>query len=304
MQNEVDAFLHYAAVERGMSANTVAAYRNDLTGFIICLEEPSPDAANAARLTDWRDVTPAHVNDLLSDMDTRGYSAATRSRKIAALRSFMKFLVEERVLNESPTTNIRTPRAGRPVPEVLTAQDVDALLESAASGTGAEDRRDHVMIELMYAAGLRVSELVGLDIRDVNLLGANVRTIGKGSKERVVPIHQFAVNAVESYLQGVRPLLATRAHTDALFLGRRGRRLTRQGFWQRLKRTASQAGIVVHLTPHTLRHSFATHLLQGGASLRHVQELLGHSSISTTQIYTHLTSEHVRAEYDRAHPRA
>lgn len=303
MQNEVDAFLHYAAVERGMSPNTVAAYRNDLAGFVICFDEAPRNATETVRLSDWRDVTPAHVNHLLADMDTRGYSAATRSRKIAALRSFMKFLVEERVIDETPTAHIRTPRAGRPVPEVLTAPDVEALLESAALGVGPEDRRDHVMIELLYAAGLRVSELVGLDIRDVNLRGATVRTIGKGSKERVVPIHQFAVDAVETYLQGVRPLLATRAHTDALFLGRRGRRLTRQGFWQRLRRTAAQAGIAVHLTPHTLRHSFATHLLQGGASLRHVQELLGHSSISTTQIYTHLTSEHVRSEYDRAHPR-
>jgi integrase/recombinase XerD len=301
MQNEVDAFLHYAAVERGMSPNTVAAYRSDLAGFVICFDEAPRDAA---RISDWRDVTPAHVNDLLADMDMRGYSPATRSRKIAALRSFMKFLVEERVLDESPTAHIRTPRAGRPVPEVLTAQDVEALLESVGAGTSPEDRRDHVMIELMYAAGLRVSELVGLNITDVNMSSATVRTIGKGSKERVVPIHLYAVNAVEHYLQSVRPLLATRAHTDALFLGRRGRRLTRQGFWQRLRSTAAQADIAVHLTPHTLRHSFATHLLQGGASLRHVQELLGHSSISTTQIYTHLTSEHVRAEYDRAHPRA
>lgn len=300
MQNEVDAFLNYAAVERGMSPNTVAAYSNDLTGFLLYFAE----APSTARISDWREVTPANVNGLLSDMDDRGYSAATRSRKIAALRSFMRFLVEERVLSESPVSHIRTPRAGRPVPEVLTAQDVEALLEAAGAGPGPEDRRDHVMIELMYAAGLRVSELVGLDIGDVNLRSATVRTLGKGSKERVVPLHELAVNAVESYLQSVRPLLATRAHTDALFLGRRGRRLSRQGFWQRLRRTAARAGIATHLTPHTLRHSFATHLLQGGASLRHVQELLGHSSISTTQIYTHLTSEHVRAEYDSAHPRA
>jgi integrase/recombinase XerD len=237
-------------------------------------------------------------------MEERGYSPSTRSRKIAALRSFLKFLVEERVLEESPASHIRTPRAGRAVPEVLTPLDVESLLKTAASGPSPEERRDYVMIELMYAAGLRVSELVGLDISDVNLRGATVRTIGKGSKERVVPLYPVAVEVVESYLHSVRPLLAVRAQTDALFLGRRGRRLSRQGFWQRLRRTAVQAGISAHLTPHTLRHSFATHLLQGGASLRHVQELLGHSSISTTQIYTHLTSEHVRTEYDRVHPRA
>ncbi len=300
MQNEADAFLHYAAVERGMSPNTVAAYRNDLAGFI----DYYTNFAGEYRLTNWRNITPDHVNSLLADMDDRGYSAATRSRKIAALRSFMKFLVEERALDENPASHIRTPRAGRPVPEVLSADDVEALLDAAASGTAPEERRDHVMIELMYAAGLRVSELVSLDVGDVSLRNATVRTMGKGSKERVVPVHEFAVEAVESYLQGVRPMLASRTHTDAMFLGRRGFRLTRQSFWQRLKGTAAKAGISVHLTPHTLRHSFATHLLQGGASLRHVQELLGHSSISTTQIYTHLTSEHVRAEYDKAHPRA
>ncbi len=300
MQSEIDAFLHYAAVERGMSGNTVAAYRNDLTGFITYFAEDSGEA----RLNDWRSVTPGHVNDLLSDMDDRGYSASTRSRKIAALRSFMKFLVEERVLDESPASHIRTPRAGRPVPDVLTADDVEALLQTAASGETPEDRRDHVMIELMYAAGLRVTELVSLDIGDVNLRSETVRTVGKGSKERVVPLHDFAVEAVERYLHEVRPHLARRARTDAIFLGRRGRRLSRQAFWLRLRQVAAKAGITAHITPHTLRHSFATHLLQGGASLRHVQELLGHSSISTTQIYTHLTSEHVRTEYDKAHPRA
>ncbi len=299
LQPEIDAFLHYAAVERGMSANTVAAYRNDLAGFAEFL-----GSHDGGDLKDWRNVSAVTVNSLLADMSDRGYSASTRSRKIAALRSFMKYLVEERVLDENPAEHIRTPRAGRPVPDVLSDIDVGALLETAAAGSAPEDRRDHVMIELMYAAGLRVSELVSLDVGDVNLAGATVRTIGKGSKERIVPLHDFAVDAVESYLQGVRPLLANEKRTDALFLGRRGGRLSRQAFWQRLKRAAVKAGITGHITPHTLRHSFATHLLQGGASLRHVQELLGHSSISTTQIYTHLTSEHVRTEYDRAHPRA
>ncbi len=301
MQNEADAFLHYVAVERGMSPNTVAAYRNDLAGFVdFFANEADPENA----LRDWRNITPLHVNSVLEDMDDRGYSAATRSRKIAALRSFMRYLVEERVLEENPASHIRTPRAGRPVPEVLSADDVESVLESAAKGTTVEERRDHTMLELMYAAGLRVSELVSLDVGDVNLRSATVRTMGKGSKERVVPLHEFAVEAAENYLLTIRPLLAVRARTDAMFLGRRGKRLTRQGFWQRLRRIAINAGITGHLTPHTLRHSFATHLLQGGASLRHVQELLGHSSISTTQIYTHLTSEHVRDEYDKAHPRA
>jgi integrase/recombinase XerD len=301
MQSEVEAFLNYAAVERGMSRNTVSAYRNDLNGFIEFFASPPPGAATAR---DWRDVKPAQVNALISDMDERGYSAATRSRKIAALRSFMKFLVDERVLEESPAAHIRTPRAGRPVPEVITADDMDALLIAAAAGTQPEERRDQVMIELMYAAGLRVSELVGLNVQDVSLRNATVRTMGKGSKERVVPLHEIAVEAVQTYLAEVRPQLEGFHPTEALFINRRGERMTRQGFWQRLRQCALRAGIDGHISPHTLRHSFATHLLHGGASLRHVQELLGHASISTTQIYTHLTSDHVRKEYDRAHPRA
>lgn len=298
---EVEAFLDYAAVERGMSRNTIEAYRNDLAGFITYFTE---DAPRERRLSDWRGINPGYVNAVLADMDTRGYSAATRSRKIAALRSFMKFLVDERVLDESPAAHIRAPRAGRPVPEALSLEDVDALLETAAKGEEPEQKRDHVMIELMYAAGLRVSELVNLDVPDVSLRSATVRTIGKGSKERVVPLHEIAVEAVGMYLDEVRPLLATAKSADAMFLSHRGARITRQGFWQRLRGVAAEAGTTAHLTPHTLRHSFATHLLHGGASLRHVQELLGHASISTTQIYTHLTSEHVRREYDRAHPRA
>lgn len=301
MRTEVEAFLDFAAVERGMSRNTVDAYRNDLNGFVRFFEE---DAPREHKLSDWRNISSDHVNALLSDMSDRGYSPSTRSRKIAALRSFMKFLVDERVLDESPASHIRTPRAGRHVPEALTLEEVDALLEDNVDHDAPEDRRDRVMIELMYAAGLRVSELVSLDIQDVNLQSATVRTMGKGSKERVVPLHEIAIDAIVEYLETVRPTLASHKSSDAMFLNRRGSRLTRQGFWQRLKKTAVSAGVTTHLTPHTLRHSFATHLLHGGASLRHVQELLGHSSIATTQIYTHLTSEHVRKEYDKAHPRA
>jgi integrase/recombinase XerD len=301
MRSEVEAFLNYSAVERGMSRNTVSAYRNDLNGFLEFFANPPPGAATAR---DWCDIRPAQVNALISDMDERGYSPATRSRKIAALRSFMKFLVDERVLEENPAAHIRTPRAGRPVPEVITADDMDALLIAAAAGKQPEEQRDQVMIELMYAAGLRVSELVGLNVQDVSLRNSTVRTMGKGSKERVVPLHEIAVEAVQAYLSEVRPQLEGFHQTDALFINRRGDRMTRQGFWQRLRQCALRAGLDGHISPHTLRHSFATHLLHGGASLRHVQELLGHASISTTQIYTHLTSDHVRKEYDRAHPRA
>ena len=299
MKPEIDAYLNYLAVERGLSQNTVVAYRNDLVGYVDFFFGPS-----GGSVTSWVSLSPDNVNAALLDMDERGYSAATRSRKIASLRSFMKFLVDERVIEESPAAHIRTPRAGRVIPRVLTVDEVDRLLEAAAGGREPEERRDHTMIEILYAAGLRVSELVGLDVKSISAGNRTVRTIGKGSKERLVPLHDTAVDAVQNYLAEVRPVLQGRFSSDALFLNRRGGRITRQGFWLRLKRCADRAGVSARLTPHTLRHSFATHLLHGGASLRHVQELLGHTSISTTQIYTHLTSAHVRQVYDAAHPRA
>ncbi len=314
---ELETFLNFLAVERGASDHTLAAYRNDvsaLTEFLVS-QEPPP--------VNWKFVTEQGIRAYLENLDERGYSPSTKSRKIASAKSFFRFLKDEQIIENSPLREVRQPRAGQSLPKALAPDEIDHLLETASKASSAEEARDSAMVELMYASGLRVSELVGLDLRDVDLDTGTVRTIGKGSKERIIPIYDTAVEAVSEYVTFSRPKhvhSATRRNKrsmlakgpqktqdsdeNALFLNRRGGRMTRQAFWLRLNRLAIRAGISSKITPHMLRHSFATHLLHGGASLRHVQELLGHSSIATTQIYTHLTNEHVRSEYAKAHPRA
>jgi len=281
-----------------MSPHTLSAYRNDLSVLVAFL---SSDAKSDAS---WSDVVESDIQAFLADLDSRGYAAATRSRKIASAKSFFKFMKEEGIIDNNPVAEVRQPRAGQTLPKVLSIEDVDQLLETSANVNSAEEARDHAMVELMYAAGLRVSELVGLNLRDVDLDAGTVRTIGKGSKERVIPIYDTAVAAISEYITYSRRAHSRNDYGDALFLNRRGGRITRQAYWLRLNKLATKAGISFKINPHMLRHSFATHLLHGGASLRHVQELLGHSSIATTQIYTHLTNEHVRSEYAKAHPRA
>ncbi|HCV28315.1 MAG TPA: site-specific tyrosine recombinase XerD [Dehalococcoidia bacterium] len=297
MHEQIDSFLNYLAVERGLSSNTLDAYFNDLSGLIEFLEE-----SGLART--WANVDASDVSAFVDDLDERGYARSTRARKIAALKSMFRFLREEDLVDDNPTEALRSPRSGRTLPKALSIQQVDRLLDAVYRDDSPEGVRDAAMFEIMYAAGLRVSELVGLDIRDLDLEAGSVRCIGKGSKERAVPVHGQALESVSAYLETVRTLYERGPQKQALFLNRNGRRLSRQGFWLRLKRAARAADISDHITPHTLRHSFATHMLRGGASLRHVQEMLGHASIATTQIYTHLTSEHVREEYDRAFPRA
>jgi len=211
---------------------------------------------------------------------------------------------EEQIIDDNPLADVRQPRAGQSLPKALSIEEVDKLLDANSDNDTPEEARDVAMVELMYAAGLRVSELVGLNLRDVDLDASTVRTIGKGSKERIIPIYGSAVDSIAEYITYSRPVHSRNQSEEALFLNRRGSRLTRQAFWLRLNKLAIKAGISSKITPHMLRHSFATHLLHGGASLRHVQELLGHSSIATTQIYTHLTNEHVRSEFAKAHPRA
>ena len=296
MHTAIESFLNYLSVERGMSQHTLAAYLSDLGQLAAFLASTGVD--------DWADVTPDDTAGFMDDLNERSYASSTKARKVAAMRSLFRFLKEERMIATNPTDELRSPRVGRPLPKALRPEEVDRLLTGAAGDSQPDGLRDYAMLELMYACGLRVSELVGLDLGDVDLDSGTVRCFGKGAKERVVPLHDTAVSAIERYLVSGRPELALPRGGDALFLNRKGQRLTRQGFWLRLRRCATAAGIESRITPHMLRHSFATHLLHGGASLRHVQELLGHASISTTQIYTHLTSEHVRREYDSAHPRA
>ena len=301
MKDMVDTFLDYMAVERGVSPNTMAAYRNDLYQLTEYLETRRQDVTNGHS---WEQINERTLSEYLLRLHDLGYSDTTRARKMASAKSLFGFLLGEGIITRDPTESLSAPRVGRSLPEVLTVEEVDRLLTYTSNGDTPEAKRDRAMLELLYATGMRVSELVSLDMDDANFEQGYVICLGKGGKERVIPVHQQAIAVLRQYLDQARPRLTSKRSGDAAFLNRRGDRLTRQGFWLILKGYAARAGLNGKITPHTLRHSFATHLLRGGAPLRHVQELLGHASITTTQVYTHLTTDHVRAEYDKAHPRA
>lgn len=299
MRKALEDFLTFLAVEKGASANTVAAYRNDLQQLSDFI---SARPANEG----WKSVDRALIQDFILDMKNRGYSETSVARKVAAVRSFYGFLTAEGMVEANPTEGLTSPRVGKTLPKAISPNEVDELLEQPARRSTPEARRDRAMLELLYATGMRVTELVSLDVPNLNLdpRAPHVRCMGKGAKERTIPIHDQAVEAIVEYLEEGRPVLVKNRNEMALFVNRRGERLTRQGFWLILKGYAKAANLGSEVTPHTLRHSFATHMLRGGMPLRNVQEMLGHANISTTQVYTHLTSEHVREVYERAHPRA
>jgi integrase/recombinase XerD len=288
-------------VERGVSPNTLAAYRNDLHQLTEFQESRSGRSDDALR---WSDIGDDDIAAYVLHLHDLGYSDTTRARKVASTKSMFGFLIQEGEVQRNPTENLRSPRVGRSLPEALTVDEVERLLSAPNSQHTPESLRDRAMLELLYATGMRVTEMVSLDVDDIDLDNGTVRCLGKGGKERMIPIHPRAVEVVSAYMEQGRPDHEGKNSQRAAFLNRRGVRLTRQGFWLILKNYVKQVGLTQKITPHTLRHSFATHLLRGGAQLRHVQELLGHASITTTQVYTHLTSEHVRMEYDKAHPRA
>lgn len=313
MENSVQAFLDHLTVERGSSPNTVAAYKNDLTQLLEYFsglsqdEDGHRDSPNqSAPPSHWSQVEPRLLSGYIENMHERGYSMTTVARKIASAKSFFNYLMEESEIAQDPTEQLFTPKVGRSLPKALSIDELERLLDAPGKANTPDAQRDTAMLELLYATGLRVAELVGLDLRNVNLAEKWVRCLGKGSKERVVPLHNKAADVVAIYVREGRPKLLRRNGKDhtALFVNQRGARLTRQGFWLILKRYAKTAKLSSSTTPHTLRHSFATHLLSRGASLRYVQELLGHASISTTQVYTHLNNDHIREEYEKAHPRA
>ena len=300
MDDHIGHFLNFMSVEKGASGNTVAAYKNDLQQFEVFLVGISGNG----RQRDWEQLQRDLIIDYLSNLKQRNYAEATVARKVAALKSFFQYMQAEGVIRRNPAESLESPRVGRSLPKALSVTEVDELLEQPMKKNSPEARRDRAMLELLYATGLRVSELVSLDVEDVNMSGPYVRCMGKGSKERTIPIHEQAAGAVANYLnEGRLPLVKNRKES-ALFVNRRGERLTRQGFWLILKQYAKEANIATPVTPHTLRHSFATHMLRGGMNLRHVQELLGHANISTTQVYTQIANEHVRQVYEKAHPRA
>lgn len=299
MREAINNYLGFLQLEKGFSSNTTGAYQNDLTQFYNFVSSQL-----GVKLGGWSDVGKDLVISFILDLKERNYAPATVARRVAAVKSFFHFLLSEGMVTADPSENLESPKVGRTLPKALSVQEVDDLLEQPGKSFTPEAKRDKAMLELLYATGMRVTELVSLDIDDVNLSLGYARCLGKGSKERIIPVGEQALFAVRDYLKEARPMMLRYADDKALFLNHRGERLTRQGFWLIIKGYAKRANISADITPHTLRHSFATHMLTGGADLRSVQELLGHANISTTQIYTHVTKERVRQVYEGAHPRA
>ena len=302
MEEEIGHFLNFLSVEKGASSNTIAAYKNDLEQLRSYVLGLSINGDNPF----WPQVDRGALLDFILELRRRRYADATVARKVAAVKSFFSFLQAEGILRKNPAESLNSPRVGKSLPKPLSVREIDELLEQPARRSTPEARRDRAMLETLYATGMRVTELVSLDMKDLHLsrAGAYVRCTGKGSKERTLPLNEQPLQALEAYLEDGRPHLVRDRGVTALFVNRRGDRLTRQGFWLILKGYAKQAGMTTPVTPHTLRHSFATHMLTGGAPLRNVQELLGHANMSTTQVYTKVATDYARQVYESAHPRA
>jgi len=289
----VDRFLNYLAAERGLAANSLAAYSRDLAAFL--------DHLDRRRIKQPTAVQSRDIVSFLEGLQQRGLAARSRARMFAAVRGFFAFLVREEILDVDPTRDIHLPRLGQRLPRSLGPAEVAQLL---ADGDPAPLRqRDGAMIELVYATGLRVSEVVSLKVNQVNLEASYLTVVGKGSKERAVPIGSFARQRVLDYLQTARPKILAGRLSPFLFVNRAGRRLSRQGFWKRLRLAVRRVGIAGKVSPHTLRHAFATHLVERGADLRAVQMMLGHADIATTQIYTHVARDRLGEVHRKFHPR-
>lgn len=290
----LDSFLHYLTVEKGLSRNTIEAYHHDLTRFLLYLKGKG--------IEDPAKVEKLDVQAFLLALKRDRLCARTVARNLVALRTFFRYLIEEALLNKNPVEELESPRLARKLPQILSPAEVERLLQQPESQTPLGGR-DRAMLEVLYAGGMRVSELVKLTLDQVNLEGGYILLYGKGSKERVVPIGQEALKWVIRYLNTIRPTLLKGKESPYLFVNRSGKPLSRQRFWQTLQVYGRRAGIGKKITPHLLRHSFASHLLEGGADLRSVQVMLGHSDISTTQIYTHVTGERLKKIHKRYHPR-
>lgn len=295
MDEQLKAFLNYLFIEKGSAQNTIMAYERDLQSYLRYLK-------NIESVLSLNDVQRVHIVHFLRFLKEQGKSSKTLARHIASVRAFHQFLLRAKATGQDPSVQIETPRLERSLPNVLSLQEVETLMETPK----LEDHfgiRDKAMLELLYATGIRVSELIGLEIDNVQLTMGFVRC--NGNKERIIPIGRAAADAIKQYLDYGRPrFISMKQQDNALFLNHQGKRLTRQGFWKILKKLAKEAGIEKELTPHTLRHSFATHLLENGADLRAVQEMLGHSDISTTQIYTQVSKTKIKDVYSKFHPRA
>jgi integrase/recombinase XerD len=290
----VDQYLNYLVFEKGLSEKTIESYSSDLVRHLEFLKQKG-----VKKIADAD--TPLILKHLIALRDA-GLGSRSCARHLITLRGFYKFLVQERIIEYDPARLIDLPKSGLKLPDVLSVAEVNLLLNMPDTGKPL-GKRNAAMLELLYAAGLRVSELVNLKFLNVNLEACFVRVLGKGSKERVVPIGVCAKEKIDDYITMVRPLLLKNRISRYLFVARAGKPMTRQGFWKLLKQYALQAGIKKKITPHSLRHSFASHLIEGGADLRAVQIMLGHVDISTTQIYTHLAREHLRQMHEKYHPR-
>ena len=295
MNEEINDYLHYLTIERGLSLNTRKSYERDLLQYLHYLEDE--------QITSWQDVDRYVVINYLEKMHDEKKAPATVTRMITSLRRFHQFLRQERLTDHDPMQHIDTPKKVQKLPSTLSLTEVERLIETPDT-TKNLGIRDRAILEVMYATGMRVSELVGLKLSDLHLSLGLVQTLGKGDKERIIPLGDYAIQWLERYLDEARPLLVANPSETHVFVNHHGQGLSRQGIWPTLKPLVRDAGINKEVTPHTLRHSFATHLLENGADLRTVQELLGHADISTTQIYTHITKKRMTDVYKQHFPRA
>jgi integrase/recombinase XerD len=277
MRRRIDDFLQYLETEKDCSENTISAYRNDLTQFLEFIEQDA---------SDWQEIGKSKLVNYISLLRSRDYASSTVARKVAAVKSFFHFLLDQDILEDDPTATLDSPKVKKRLPKILAPEDIESLLNQPNNSRDAKSLRDKAFLELLYASGMRVSELVSLDVTDIEMEQRVVRCSGKADKQRNLPISERAIPHLRTYLERGRPSLLKDPEEGALFLNHRGQRLTRQGLWLIIKGYVEAAGLDGAVTPHTLRHSFATHLINRGAELRDVQKLLGHANISTTQIYT------------------
>ncbi len=290
----LDQFLQYLTLERRLAANTILAYQADLASFL--------DYLRPRRLTQLAEIDVGHIRAYLSHCQTKGISNRSNARRISSLRAFFKFLLAEKCLDTDPCAILDLPKPGHPLPKVLTIPEVNRLLAPPANDNSLA-LRNNAMLHLLYATGMRVSELVNLPLAGVNLMGGYIRVFGKGSKERLIPFGEAAREYLKLYTTDARPRILKKKASDLLFVTGHGKGMTRLRFWQIVQQSARLAGITKKISPHVLRHSFATHLLAHGADLRSVQMMLGHADIATTQIYTHVDSNRLKSAHQKFHPR-
>lgn len=295
MEQLLKDYIYHLSVEKGLADNTLDSYQRDLKKYVSFLQKNNVEC--------FKETSRKLINNYLTLQHENGLAPSSISRSLASLRSFYQFLLREQVVQENPAIELETPRMEKKLPQVLSFSDIELLLEQPQINCDI-GVRDKAMLELIYATGIRVSELVSLNLNHANIKMGFLRCDGKGGKERMIPLGSVAIHCLQDYLTRSRRKLVKNQDEKALFLNQHGKRLTRQGFWKILKKYVLRAGINADITPHTLRHSFATHLLENGADLRSVQEMLGHADISTTQIYTQLTRKKIKEVYDQAHPRA